>query len=205
MAAEGRFFLLEKIKHIIFVKNNQQSRKEEKDMKKITKKTLGEMIGEMLQVEELNANQMQIIDMLCKINESYEITSNTAYYDTKGNRIDEFEDFVVENDDEIWDVFNACKTLDESGEITKLVLLNTKKLDEVEIEEDSRIIVNFKYACGSPKFCYVRIMYNAKNKEGNIVKSVFNWNDDVDACTFNFNEVELHDKKSDFFIKIPLN
>ena len=62
MAAEGRFFLLEKIKHIIFVKNNQQSRKEEKDMKKITKKTLGEMIGEMLQVEELNANQMQIID-----------------------------------------------------------------------------------------------------------------------------------------------
>lgn len=38
MAAEGRFFLLEKIKHIIFVKNNQQSRKEEKDMKKITKK-----------------------------------------------------------------------------------------------------------------------------------------------------------------------
>lgn len=173
-------------------------------MKKTTKKTLGEMIGEMLQVEELNANQMQIIDMLCQINESDEIKSNTAYY-VNGQQVDKFEDFVVENDNEIWDVFNACKTLDESGEITKLVLLNTKKLDEVEIEEDSRIIVNFKYACGIPKFCYVRIMYNAKNKEGNIVKSVFNWNDDVDACTFNFNEVELHDKKSDFFIKIPLN
>ena len=205
MAAEGRFFLLEKIKHIIFVKNNQQSRKEEKDMERTTKKALGTMIGEMLQVEGLSGRQMHIIDVLCKINESREIASNTEYYYDDIDRIDEFEDFVVENDDEIWDVFNACKTLDESGEITKLVLLNTKKLDEVEIEEDSRIIVNFKYACGIPKFCYVRIMYNAKNKEGNIVKSVFNWNDDVDACTFNLNEVELHDKKSDFFIKIPLN
>lgn len=189
-----------KIKHIIFIKNNQQSRKEEKDMERTTKKTLGKMIGEMLQVDDLNTNQMQIIDVLCKINESYEVTSNTAYYDTKGNRIDEFEDFVVENDDEIWDVFNACKTLDESGEIDKLVLLNAKEVEGME--ETSRIIVNFKYVGGVAKLCYVRIVYDTKNKEGNIVKSVFNWNDDVPECTFGFGEIELHDKKSDFFTKI---
>lgn len=172
-------------------------------MKKTTKKTLGEMIGEMLQTDNLNANQMQIIDMLCQINESHEITSNTAYYDEKGNRIDEFEDFVVENDNEIWDVFNACKTLNESGEITKLVLLNAKELDE--IKEDSRIIVNFKYVGGISKFCYVHIVYDYKNKEDNIVKRVFNWNEDVTACTFRFDEIKAHDKKSDFFIKIILN
>lgn len=86
------------------------------------------------------------------------------------------------------------------------MLLNTKKLDEEEdIEQESRIIVDFKYDNGVAQFCYVRIVYATKNKEGNIVKSMFNWNDEVDACTFNFNEVELHDKKSDFFIKIPLN
>lgn len=38
------------------------------------------MIGEMLQVDNLNANQMQIIDLLCQTNESDEIASNTAYY-----------------------------------------------------------------------------------------------------------------------------
>lgn len=168
-------------------------------MKKTTKKTLGEMIGEMLQVEELNANQMQIIDMLCQINESDEIKSNTAYY-VNGQQVDKFEDFVVENDNEIWDVFNACKTLDESGEIAKLVLLNTKELEE--LEKTSRIIVNFKYVGGIAKLCYVHIVYDTKNKEGNIVKSVFNWNDDVDACTFRFDEIESHYKKSDFFIKI---
>lgn len=195
--------MLGKIKHIIFVKNNQQSRKEEKDMERTTKKTLGKMIGEMLQVDNLNANQMQIIEVLCKINESYEITSNTAYYDTKGNRIDEFENFVVENDDEIWGVFNACKTLDESGEIAKLVLLNAKEVEGME--ETSRIIVNFKYVGGVAKLCYVRIVYDTKNKEGNITKSIFNWNDDVPACAFGFGEVELHDKKSDFFIKIMLD
>ena len=39
-------------------------------MERTTKKTLGKMIGEMLQVDNLNANQMQIIDLLCQINES---------------------------------------------------------------------------------------------------------------------------------------
>lgn len=96
-------------------------------MKKTNKKALGEMIGEVLQVEDLNTNQLQIIDMLCKINESSEIASETAYSGINGKRFDEFEDFVVENDDEIWDVFNACKTFDKSGEIAKLVLLNAKK------------------------------------------------------------------------------
>ena len=85
-------------------------------MKKTTKKTLGEMIGEMLQAEELNADQMQIIDILCQINESDEITSNTAYY-VNNNRVDEFEDFVVENAEEIWAAFNACKTLDKNIKI----------------------------------------------------------------------------------------
>ena len=42
-------------------------------MERTTKKTLGKMIGEMLQVNNLNANQMQIIDLLCQINESDEI------------------------------------------------------------------------------------------------------------------------------------
>ena len=171
-------------------------------MKKTTKKTLGEMIGEMLQAEELNADQMQIIDILCQINESDEITSNTAYY-VNNNRVDEFEDFVVENAEEIWAAFNACKTLDKNSEISKLVLLNAKELDEMK--EDSRIIVNFKYVGGIPKFCYVRIVYNSKNKEDNIVKRVFNWNEDVTACTFRFDEIGAHDKKTDFFIKIILN
>lgn len=49
----------------------------------------------MLQVDNLNANQMQIIDLLCQINESDEIASNTAYY-ANNNRVDEFKDFVVE-------------------------------------------------------------------------------------------------------------
>ena len=148
------------------------------------KKTLGEMIGKMLQVENLNTSQMQIIDVLCKINESSEIASETAYSGISGKRFDEFEDFVVENDDEIWDVFNTCKTFDESGKIAKLVLLNAKKMNEEgkgEIEqEDSRIIVNFKYVNGIPKFCYVRIVYENKEKGGNIVKRLYNWDDEGD-------------------------
>lgn len=199
MAAEGRFFCWEKLSILYLQKNNQQSRKKEKDMERTTKKALGTMIGEMLQVEGLSGRQMYIIDVLCKINESREIASNTEYY--YDDIVDKFEDFVVENDIEIWDAFNAC-----NGQIDKLVLLNTKKLDEEEdIEQESRIIVDFKYDNGVAQFCYVRIVYATKNKEGNIVKSMFNWNDEVDACTFNFNEVELHDKKSDLFIKIPLN
>lgn len=169
-------------------------------MERTTKKTLGKMIGEMLQVNNLNANQMQIIDLLCQINESDEIASSTAYY-ANNNRVDEFKDFVVENADEIWSRFNACKTLNKNCGISKLVLLNAKELDE--IKEDSRIIVNFKYVNGIPKFCYVRMAYNFENKEGNIVKSVFNWNaENADARTFGFDEIESHDKKSDFFIKI---
>ena len=58
-------------------------------MERTTKKTLGKMIGEMLQVDNLNANQMQIIDLLCQINESDEIASNTVYY-ANNNRVDEF-------------------------------------------------------------------------------------------------------------------
>ena len=33
-------------------------------MEEMTKKTLGEMIGEMLQTEDLNTSQMQIIDLM---------------------------------------------------------------------------------------------------------------------------------------------
>ena len=35
-------------------------------MEEMTKKTLGEMIGEMLQTEDLNTSQMQIITMARK-------------------------------------------------------------------------------------------------------------------------------------------
>lgn len=38
-------------------------------MERTTKKALGTMIGEMLQVEGLSSRQMHIIDVLCKINE----------------------------------------------------------------------------------------------------------------------------------------
>lgn len=120
MAAEGRFFCWEKLSILYLQKNNQQSRKKEKDMERTTKKALGTMIGEMLQVEGLSGRQMYIIDVLCKINESREIASNTEYY--YDDIVDKFEDFVVENDIEIWDAFNAC-----NGQIDKLVLLNTKK------------------------------------------------------------------------------
>ena len=169
-------------------------------MKKTTKKTLGEMIGEMLQVERLTASQMQIIDMLCKINESHEITSSAEYYDIRdGMLIDKFDDFVVENDNEIWGAFN----FEKNSDITKLVLLNIKERDGEK--EETRIIVNFKYIGEIPKFCYVRIVYNIKDKAGNIVKNIFNWNDEVDECTFRFDEIESHDKKSDFFIKIMLD
>ena len=169
-------------------------------MEEMTKKTLGEMIGEMLQTEDLNTSQMQIIDLLCKINESNTIKSRTEYY--YGNTlVDRFEDFVVENDIEIWGSFYFV----EGGEIAKLVLLNTKKLGEGEVEQDTRIVVNFKYVNGVPKYCYVRILYSTKDEKGDIVKSMFNWNEDVAACTFGFNEVEMHDKKSDFFITLTLD
>lgn len=172
-------------------------------MEEMTKKTLGEMIGEMLQTEDLNTSQMQIIDLLCKINESHTIKSRTEYYYDTDHIVDKFEDFVVENDIEIWGSFYFV----ESGEIAKLVLLNTKKLGEgkEEIEQDTRIIVNFKYVNGIPKFCYVRIVYNTKDEKGDVVKSMYNWNDEVDACTFNFDEVKSHEKKSDFFITLTLD
>ena len=160
------------------------------------------MIREMLQSEKLNTNQMQIIDVLCKINESDEIAANTVYYN-HGEKIDDFKDFVVENTDEIWDAFHACETGLGDYNIRKLVLINSKK--RADENEDTRIIVNFKYVNGIPKFCYVRIVYNIQNKEGDIVKSIFNWNDEASACTFTFDEVESYDKKSDFFIKIMLD
>lgn len=173
-------------------------------MKTTTKKTLREMIGEMLQVEGLTTSQMQIIDMLCKINESHEITESAEYYDIKdGMLIDKFDDFVVENDNEIWRAFNSCKELEKNSDITKLVLLNVKERDGEK--EDTRIIVNFKYIGEIPKFCYVRIVYSIKDKAGNIEKSIFNWNDEVDEYAFRFDEIESHDKKSDFFIKIMLD
>lgn len=168
-------------------------------MERTTKKALGEMIGEMLQVDDINANQMQIIDMLCKINESDEIAANTVYYN-HGEKIDDFKDFVVENTDEIWNAFHACEIGIGDYNIRKLVLINSK--ERAGENEDTRIIVNFKYFNGIPKFCYVRIVYNIKNKEGDIVKSIFNWNDEASACTFRFDEIESHDKKSDFFTKI---
>lgn len=148
MAAEGRFFCWEKLSILYLQKNNQQSRKKEKDMERTTKKALGTMIGEMLQVEGLSGRQMYIIDVLCKINESREIASNTEYY--YDDIVDKFEDFVVENDIEIWDAFNAC-----NGQIDKLVLLNTKKLDEEEdIEQESRIITMArKTAANSDAYC----------------------------------------------------
>lgn len=171
-------------------------------MEETAKKTLGEMIGEMLQIDNLNANQMQIIEVLCKINESDEIATNTVYYN-HGERIDDFKDFVVENMNEIWNAFNACETGIGNYNIKKLVLINSK--ERAGENEDTRIIVNFKYVNGIPKFCYVRIVYNIQNKEGDIVKSIFNWNDEASACTFTFDEVESYDKKSDFFIKIMLD
>ena len=192
--------MLGKIKHIMFAKKITNKQEREKNMEEMTKKTLGEMIGEMLQTEDLNTSQMQIIDLLCKINESNTIKSRTEYY--YGNTlVDRFEDFVVENDIEIWGAFYFV----EGGEIAKLVLLNTKKLGEGEVEQDTRIVVNFKYVNGVPKYCYVRILYSTKDEKGDIVKSMFNWNEEVAACTFGFNEVEMHDKKSDFFITLTLD
>lgn len=171
-------------------------------MEKTTKKTLSEMITEMFQAENLNGNQMHIIDVLCKINESKKIAENTSYEDMYGNRVDELKDFVVENDTEIWDAFNACT----GGEIAKLVLLNAQQLDEKNhAENESRVIVDFKYANGIAQFCYVRIVYTTKKKDGSITRNIYNWNEEAELCAFNSDEVKSHEKKSDFFIKIPLN
>lgn len=52
-------------------------------MKNENKKTLDEMIAKMLvNTDELNAEQMQMVDLLCAINESQTIASN-VYYETK--------------------------------------------------------------------------------------------------------------------------
>ena len=64
----------------MFAKKITNKQEREKNMEEMTKKTLGEMIGEMLQTEDLNTSQMQIIDLLCKINESNTIKSRTEYY-----------------------------------------------------------------------------------------------------------------------------
>ncbi len=84
----------------------------------------------MLQVDDLNANQMQIIDLLCQINESDEIAANTAYYNH--NRVDDFKDFVVENADEIWAAFHACKTLLENYEPQKTCVDKHKRTSRRE-------------------------------------------------------------------------
>lgn len=124
--------------------------------------TLGRMIATMLQVNGLSTNQIQIIDMLCKINESEEMP------------LDNFKFFAMENSDEIWEAFG-------SGNIEKLILINSK--EKAGEHEDTRIIFNFKYINNLPKFCYVRILWDTKSNEGN-VKSLFNWNEDIDTCIF---------------------
>lgn len=163
-------------------------------MKKETKMTLDRMIGAMLQVNGLSTNQMQIIDMLCKINESEEIASSIIC-DRGEESIENFKDFVVENSDEIWEVFG-------SGNIEKLILVNSK--EKKGEHEDTRIICNFKYINGLPEFCYVRTIHDIKSNEGD-VKYLYNWNEDVATCDFKFDEIEACDKKSDFFIKFKLN
>lgn len=163
-------------------------------MKKETKMTLDKMIGTMLQVNGLNINQMQIIDMLCKINESEEIASSIIC-DSGDENIENFKDFAVENSDEIWDAFG-------SGNIEKLILVNSK--EKKGEREDTRIICNFKYINGLPKFCYVRTMHDIKSNEGD-VKYLYNWNEDVATCDFKFDEIEVYEKKSDFFFKFMLD
>ena len=162
-------------------------------MKKDIKKTLDKMIGTMLQVNGLSTNQMQIIEMLCKINESEEIASSIAC-DCGDKKIENFKDFVVENSDEIWEAFG-------SGTIEKLILINSK--EKKGEHEDTRIICNFKYINGTPEFCYVRTLHDIKSNEGD-AKYLYNWNEEVATCDFKFDEIETHDKKSDFFIKLML-
>ena len=50
--------------------------------------------------------------------------------------------------------------------------------------------MNFKYVNGIPKFCYVRIVYDDKEKGGNIVKSLYNWDDEGDYWAFPFDKIE---------------
>ena len=173
-------------------------------MKNETKMTLGNVIDEMLiETEDLNGQQMQIIDMLCQINESKLLEFNT-YYEVDGKTVDEFKDFVVENVDEIWHVFNACKTAGGDEIIDELVLSNSKERGGEK--EDSRVIVNFKYVNGIPKFCYVRLMYDVEGKNG-ARKMIYNWNncEKEPLCTFTLTEAKKHNKKSDFFIKLTLD
>lgn len=171
-------------------------------MKKETKMTLDNMIAEMLfQTEELNGLQMQIIDVLCQINES-EMIEGKISYDTDHGAVDELNDFIVENADEIWKIFNACKMTGHIENIDKLVLLNSKEIDAVK--EDTCIIVNFKYINGIPKFCYVRVVYNTERGKGT-EKTIFNWNEYETFCMHNLKEIKNCKKKSGFFIKLMLN
>lgn len=116
----------------------------------------------------------------------------------------------MENADEIWHVFNACKTTGRDGNIDKLVLSNSK--ERCGEKEDSRVIANFKYVNGIPKFCYVRLLYDVEGKNG-ARKMIYNWNtcEKWSTCenkpldTFILAEAKKHNKKSDFFIKLTLN
>lgn len=168
-------------------------------MKNENKKTLDEMIAKMLvNSDKLNATQMQIIDLLCAINESETIASNVYYEANKGTIVDNFKDFIVENEDKIWDKFNACHMMD----FDKLVLLNSKNIDGTQ--EDTRIIVDFVYANGVPAYCYVRIVYHKVDKDGTR-NLIYNWNEESDVCDFSLDDIkEIKDyhKKSDFFFKI---
>ena len=188
-------------------------------MKNENKKTLDEMIAKMLVNDELNAEQMQIVDLLCVINESKTIASNVYYEANNGTVVDDFKDFIVENEEQIWEKFNSCRMMDfdelelESiskampallcnHNIDKLVLLNSKNLDGTQ--EETRIIVDFVYANGVPAYCYVRIVYHKVDKDGTR-NLIYNWNEESDVCDFSLDEIkEIKDyhKKSDFFFKI---
>ncbi len=188
-------------------------------MKNENKKTLDEMIAKMLVNDELNAEQMQIVDLLCVINESKTIASNVYYEANNGTVVDDFKDFIVENEEQIWEKFNSCRMMDfdelelESiskampallcnHNIDKLVLLNSKNIDGTQ--EETRIIVDFVYANGVPAYCYVRIVYHKVDKDGTR-NLIYNWNEESDVCDFSLDEIkEIKDyhKKSDFFFKI---
>ena len=189
-------------------------------MKNENKKTLDEMIAKMLvNSDKLNATQMQIIDLLCAINESETIASNVYYEANNGTVVDDFKDFIVENEEQIWEKFNSCRMMDFdelelesiskampallcSHNIDKLVLLNSKNIDGTQ--EETRIIVDFVYANGVPAYCYVRIVYHKVDKDGTR-NLIYNWNEESDVCDFSLDEIkEIKDyhKKSDFFFKI---
>lgn len=88
--------------------------------------------------------------------------------------------------------------------IDKLVLSSSKNTDGKR--KDTRIIIDFMYANGIPKYCYVRIVYKKVDKDGTR-RMIYNWNEDSAICDFNLDEIEHikdYHQKSDFFFKIEL-